>query len=246
VKVLSFNPEWWHVIEQLGGNGNSIAKVITYASRPVPFDFIGFQEFYDPWYGLSRPGFDGSWLLSQYMFIRGEVGGPVGTIIGWRNATWALIDRGQHFVGQDRKGPMYFGKRIALWARLWHRQSGKTVFFMNHHGPLPLNTGGVCGGATTALNLLHVIAANAKAGDAVVLVGDFNANAQSQTVMQLSARLHRNFAGIDNIFTNLPPAAVLHTGNLPSGGSDHAAITALLQLPGAGAVPAMARRAQGS
>ncbi|CAK0814710.1 unnamed protein product, partial [Prorocentrum cordatum] len=29
VKVLSYNPEWWHVIEQLGGNSNSAARLIS-------------------------------------------------------------------------------------------------------------------------------------------------------------------------------------------------------------------------
>eukprot|EP00418_Pyrodinium_bahamense_P019635 CAMPEP_0179111748 /NCGR_PEP_ID=MMETSP0796-20121207/52208_1 /TAXON_ID=73915 /ORGANISM="Pyrodinium bahamense, Strain pbaha01" /LENGTH=492 /DNA_ID=CAMNT_0020809905 /DNA_START=34 /DNA_END=1510 /DNA_ORIENTATION=- len=243
VKVLSYNPEWWHVIEQMGGNGNSIAKVITQASLGQPFDFIGFQEFYDPWYGLSRPGFDASWLLNRYMFIRGEVGGPVGSVIGFKNSSWALLGRGQRFVAKDRKGPMYFGKRIAFWARFMHRQTRKTVLFVNHHGPLPSNTGGVCGGPATANRLLHLIAESAKPGDAIIFVGDFNANVASATISQIAAKLHRCFGGIDNIFTNLP---VVNQGQLPSGGSDHAGIMAVLQLPGVGgqaAAPAPAAQA---
>jgi len=235
VKVLSYNTEWWHTIEQMKGNGNSIAKVITMASKPVPYDFIGFQEFYDPWFGLTRPGFDARWLLHQYMFVRGEFGGPVGTIIAFRNESWALLARGQRFVGEDRKGPVYFGKRISLWARFLHRKSGKTVFFMDHHGPLPSNLGGMCGGAITALNLLHVISENAQAGDAIIFTGDFNADASSQTIRIVSSRLQRSFGGIDNVFTNLPPAAVVQHGAMASGGSDHPALSAVLHLPGAGA-----------
>jgi len=232
VRVLSYNPEWWHVIEQLGGNGNSVAKVVSDAARPRPFDFIGFQEFYDPWFGLTRPGFDASWLLKKYLFIRGEIGGPVGTVIGFRNDTWTLISRGQRFIAEDKKGNTYFGKRMAMWARFAHRVSGKTVFMMNHHGPLPSGTGGVCGGIATATNLLHIVAQNAKLGDAVIFVGDFNAVPGSQTVQMLSARLPHNFPGIDNVFTNLPASAVLSKGNLASGGSDHPGITVLLKLPG--------------
>jgi len=233
VKVLSYNPEWWHVIEQLGGNGNSVAKVISDASKPRPFDFIGFQEFYDPWFGLTRPGFDASGLLKKYLFIRGEIGGPVGTVIGFRNDTWTLISRGQRFVAEDRKGNTYFGKRMAMWARFAHRSSDKTVFMMNHHGPLPSGTGGVCGGIATATNLLNIVAQNAKLGDAVIFVGDFNAVPGSQTVQLLSTRLPHLFVGIDNVFTNLPATAVVSKGNLASGGSDHPGIAVQLKLPGA-------------
>jgi endonuclease/exonuclease/phosphatase family metal-dependent hydrolase len=233
VKVLSYNPEWWHVIEQLGGNSNSAAQLISLAGRAQPFDIIGFQEFYDPWWGLTRPGYDASELLRDYAYVRGEPGGPVGTVIGFRNESWSLLGKGQRFVAEDEQGPMYFGKRIALWARLWHRQSGHTVFFMNHHGPLPVNSGGVCGGDVTAHNLAQVVVDNAAPGDAVILVGDFNADASSQTVSQLDTVLHHTFSGIDHIFTNVGEERVACRAALGNGGSDHDAINVVLNLPGA-------------
>lgn len=232
VKVVSYNPEWWHTVEELGGYGNKAAQLLSSTSRKVPYDFIGFQEFYDPWYGLTRPGFDGSALLREYMWVRGEVGGPVGTIIGFRNSTWDLIGRGQRFVAEDRKGPMYFGKRIVLWARFAHKATGKTVFVADHHGPLPVSTGGICGGQRTAVNVLTVIAQSAKPGDAVILVGDFNAIRGSETIRALSSRLHGTFDGIDHIFTNLGPQAIKWQGTLGTGGSDHPAVSVVVELPG--------------
>lgn len=233
VRVLSYNPEWWHVIEQLGGNGNSAAQLISTAGRAQPFDIIGFQEFYDPWWGMTRPGYDASELLRDYIYVRGETGGPVGTIIGFRNESWSLLSKGQHFVAEDQQGPVYFGKRIVLWARLWHRQSGHTVFFMNHHGPLSVNSGGVCGGDVTAHNLVQAAVDNAAPGDAIILVGDFNADDSSRTVAQLDSVLHHTFSGIDHIFTNLGEANVACRGALGNGGSDHDAINVVLDLPGA-------------
>merc|ERR1711920_542433 len=101
VRVLSYNMEWRHLIEQLGGNANSGARLIAEAAKAQPFDFIGLQEFYDPWYGLRRPGYDASDLLRKYQWIRGEVGGPVGSLIGFRNASWELLVRGQEYVAED-------------------------------------------------------------------------------------------------------------------------------------------------
>jgi len=231
VKLMSYNPEWWHTIEQMGGNGNGPAKIVMAAEHPVPLDFIGFQEFYDPWFGFTRPGPDASAILRSFTFLRGEVGGPVGTIIGFKHDAWSLITRGQQFVAEDKPGPLDFGKRIVLWARFTHRTTGKTVFVANHHGPLPLNTGGLCGCATTASNLLRTIAYNAQPGDAVFLMGDFNADTHSGTIGWLSKYLRGSFDNIDHIFHNLPPQAVLARTPYGTGGSDHCAISLTVNLP---------------
>lgn len=235
LKVLSYNVEWWRVVEQLGGNGNSAARLIGTNMDPA-FDLIGFQEFYDPWYGLTRPGYSGDALLKQYQFIRGALGGPVGSVIGYKRDSFTLLARGQDYVAEDKKGPgtTYYGKRGALWVRLQHIDTQKVVFFMNHHGPLPLHSGGVCGGKTTAANLLQLIVTNAQRSDVIILVGDFNAGTQSTTIRALATRLTKAYAGnayggIDNIFTNLPRSSVSSAQDLGSGGSDHAAIMAVLE-----------------
>lgn len=232
VKIMSYNAEWWHIIEEMGGNGNSVGQTILGAQSPQPIDVIGMQEFYDPWFGFTRPGVDASSILNDYQWLRGEVGGPVGQIIGYRKDTWSLISRGQKSVAKDQKGPMDYGERNVFWVRLYHMQTGKTMLVANHHGPLPTNTGGVCGGAVTASNILTAIAEGAQGGDIVVLLGDFNADGASPTYAGLSKYLHKNFDGIDNIWTNLPQGSVVSPMQVGGGGSDHDAITAVLNVPG--------------
>jgi len=114
--------------------------------------------------------------------------------------------------------------------RLRHRQSRKTLFIVNHHGPLPIPTGGICGGRATAYNILKQIAEHAEDDDMIVLTGDFNANAHSSTFRTLRERLHwlfsgRAIGGIDHFFSNYDESHVRERSNLGSGGSDHDALS---------------------
>merc|ERR1712048_682991 len=116
-----------------------------------------------------------------------------------------------------------------MGVRLQHKQTGKTMFVMNHHGPLPIPSGGKCGGKATAYNMLRKIAENADAQDFIVLTGDFNANGHSHTVWSLERYMHRIFTGsaiggIDHFFSNCGGAHVVETRNLGNGGSDHDAL----------------------
>jgi len=79
------------------------------------------------------------------------------------------------------------------------------------------------------------MAKNAQVGDALVLVGDFNANAASRTLQSLWPHLthvynSKSFGGVDNIFSNIGHDAVSQTMDLGSGGSDHHAISAVIQV----------------
>lgn len=58
-----------------------------------------------------------------------------------------------------------------MWARLRNRETNHTMMFVNHHGPLPVGTGGRCGGEATAFNLLKLIAVEAYMGDAWARLG---------------------------------------------------------------------------
>merc|ERR1712083_436168 len=117
--------------------------------------------------------------------------------------------------------------------RLQHVASGKVLLFLNHHGPTPVNSGGLCGGSSTAFKLLKLIAATAQQGDAIVMVGDFNADDSCQTIRRLQERLNgANKHGLDNIFSNMPASAIQSADNLGSGGSDHDALSVVFNLGG--------------
>merc|ERR1711862_627796 len=138
------------------------------------------------------------------------------------------------YVGEDRR-EQWYGKRPLAWGRLEHIQTGKTVFFANHHGPLPVNTGGLCGGRATALNIVKMIAQKMKPGDIVIMGGDFNSNARSSEVRELDKHLVRVFTGtaiggIDHFYSNCGMAKVRGARKLGRGGSDHDAIEAVFEI----------------
>mmetsp|Transcript_133752 Transcript_133752/g.286022 ORF Transcript_133752/g.286022 Transcript_133752/m.286022 type:complete len:483 (-) Transcript_133752:67-1515(-) len=234
LKVLTYNLFWWNLFGLRGGNGGSAGRLIAQAGRAMPLDVMAFQECQDPQRVLRAAG-----LWGQYIVFGGDGTGSAALCTAFRSSTWQLLGHGLEYVAEDTR-QQYFGRRAAMWLRLQHRQTGRKLLFVNHHGPLPLNSGGIQGGATLASRLLRLVQEHAQAGDGVVLVGDFNANPTSATVQHLEGSLRRIFTGrvdggIDHVFTNLGPESVLATENLGPGGSDHDALSAELLLSGGGA-----------
>jgi len=148
-------------------------------------DIMGCQECDD----ISRVLHDGN-LASAYTAIRG----PHSLAMAYKTDDWDLVSEGFKDIAVDEK-EQFYGHRSAQWARLQHRQSGKLLLVVNHHGPLPMDSGGACGGKVTAFNLLRVVEDSAEDGDVVVLVGDFNAGQGSDTVTGLSGALHKCASG---------------------------------------------------
>jgi len=232
VKVLAYNLFWWNLFGLRGGNGNSAGRLISGSMDPEPFDFMGFQECESPERVLGPVG-----LLNEYATVRGTHA----ICAAYRKTTWELLAHGEGDVGEDI-ATNHYGRRGAQWLRLKHKENGKVVFFVNHHGPLAVNSGGTCGGTATAVNLMKLMATHGQRGDALVLVGDFNANAASLTIQSMWSKLVHvfngvSFGGVDNIFSNIPLSHVVRTENLGSGGSDHDAIAAVMQLGGADPSP---------
>jgi len=225
VKVLSYNLYWWNLFGVRHGNNGSAGKLIAGSMHPQPYDFMGFQECQDPKQVLAGVG-----LLREYSIVAGGHA----LCLAYAKSRWALLAHGQQDVAEDM--PMHwYGNRSAQWMRLQHFGTKRTVLFMNHHGPLSINSGGLCGGRATARNLLGLVAAKAVPGDLLVLVGDFNANAASLTVQELWPHLVHvyngdSWGGVDNVFSNADASAVLGTKTLGSGGSDHDAIAAVIGL----------------
>jgi len=147
--------------------------------------------------------------------------------VAWDNAVWHEIAKGYVDVAEDSH-LQWYGVRSVVWVRLQHRQSGKTALLLNHHGPLPTHRpGGICGPEATAYNILRVIGEHALPGDAVFLLGDFNAYEEAETFVQLKRYLTlayrgHTFRGVDEFFTNC--GEVLNAENLGTGGSDHEAL----------------------
>lgn len=236
VKVLTFNLFWWNLMKQRHGNGGAPFRLIEDSGRLEPYDIMAFQECEDPAYVMRRSG-----LENSYSTFKGLGTHTTAICMVFRTAAWSLLSQGSAYVAEDSHR-QYYGKRAVQWMRLMHHSTGKVVFFMNHHGPLPVNSGGACGGRITARRILGLVAEHALEGDAIILVGDFNANQKSETLPYLEKYLHKAYSGrvdggIDNIFTNLGGfTSVINTANLGGGGSDHDALSVVLQLAGT-AVP---------
>mmetsp|Transcript_27303 Transcript_27303/g.77518 ORF Transcript_27303/g.77518 Transcript_27303/m.77518 type:complete len:185 (+) Transcript_27303:1-555(+) len=167
-------------------------------------------------------------LVDQYEALTG----PHALCIAYRRSSWRLLAQSAENVAEDRNDQWY-GTRAGMWVRLQHTETNQVLFFINHHGPLPLNSGGRCGGEATAFKLLQLIASQAHDGDVIVLVGDFNAGPNSQTLASLRSRMHAlftgaSFGGVDHVLSSCQNVA--GTRNLGSGGSDHDAISAVISM----------------
>jgi len=217
VKVLTYNLFWWNLFGVREGNGGSAGKLI---ADNGPFDIMGFQECDDIYRVLNDAG-----LGSSYSVLPGAR--ALGT--AYKTADWEELSSGILDVAEDRP-EQYYGRRAVQWGRLRHRASGKVIFFLNHHGALQVNTGGVCGGEATAYNILRVVRENSQAGDAVVVLGDTNNDAASVMQGTLMGRLTRVTANwVDAIFTSCEGSLVTER-NLGNGGSDHNALEAVFRV----------------
>jgi len=215
-KVLSYNQFWWRLYGEWGGADGSAGKLIR---AHGPYDFMGFQECGDVNRVLNDAG-----MLNSYSSYSGRNA----VAVAWKESDWQNVSVGSVDVAEDGRH-QYYGYREVVYVRLQHRTTGKMVFFINHHGPTPIQTaGGFCGPEATAYQILKVIAERAFVGDSVVLVGDFNARApqpEYDTVantttlsllenhMNLLFRGHV-FGGIDNFYTNCATVAQWSDGNL--------------------------------
>mmetsp|Transcript_54117 Transcript_54117/g.125887 ORF Transcript_54117/g.125887 Transcript_54117/m.125887 type:complete len:346 (-) Transcript_54117:174-1211(-) len=231
IRVLSYNLFWWNLFLQRQGNNASAGHLIAAAARSKPFDVMGFQECND----VGRVLRDAKEAGMQGSF---RTVGPVNPVAGavaiaWREPTWQTLNFGLVDVAEDSKQE-WWGIRFVAFARLKHTQSGATIFFMNHHGPLPVQApGGLCGADGTAYNLLKVVGFHAQYGDAIVLLGDFNAGKDSSTIKHLSQYLDHAyngnvFGGVDNMFSTCLTA--LERKNLGNGGSDHDALSVVFEI----------------
>jgi len=166
-----------------------------FASMP---DFVGFQECRD----LSKVLIDLN-LKGKYTAIQG----PHSLAMAFASADWESLGSGAADVAVD-EAEQFKEARGVQWVRLSHKKTGKVVFFMNHHGPLRVNSGGRAGSPATAGSIVKTAFRKVEAEDAVILVGDFNAQPGSQTVRELERFMPRvaplaEYDGLEHIFSPL-------------------------------------------
>jgi len=224
VKILSYNLFWWNLFGRRGGNGGSAGKLIRRNFDEDAYDFMALQEADDVRRVLRDAGLD-----REYGFLAGS-----GMGLAYRKSQWRVVSKGLQAVTEDRP-EQYYGLRNVQWGRAVHRKTGRGVFFANHHGGLPLHTGGICGGEATAYKMLEVIAENAHSGDAIIFTGDFNAGVHTSEIKTLDKHIHRIFTGtaiggIDHIYSNCGGSKVASARKLGTGGSDHDAIEAVFNI----------------
>lgn len=229
VKVLTYNLFWWNLFDKYGGSDRSAGKLMAQTAGTDGYDLMAFQECDDRHRILNdakAEGLTGEWEALD---------GGRALALMFRSDRYTLISKGSEDVGED-DWAQHYGKRAAHWVRL-QRQDGTHIFFINHHGPLPVSWGGGCTGRANAYNLMRVIAQNAHTDDLIVLVGDFNAEGTSSRIQELETRLNRVYSGVsmggvDHVFTNC--ADDVTGNNLGKGagvrGSDHDALSVAFSM----------------
>jgi len=215
MSVLSYNLFWWNLFGRRNGNGNSAGRLI---AANGPYDIMGFQECEDVGRVLADAG-----LQHTHQALPGGHA----LAIAYKKSSWERLGSDTAVVAEDRHD-QYYGERVLNWARLRHKKTQKVVFFANHHGPLPVNSGGKYGGDATAHKILGVVNRHSHKSDLRIIVGDFNADRNSATQRILRDHLvqvHDDW--VDAIFAS---ESGLRGSTLGKGGSDHNAIEATFQM----------------
>jgi len=220
IRVLTYNLFWWNLFDIRHGNNGSVGRLIHEASHSEGFDVMAFQEAGDIWWPLGQAGLK----KDEHDQVQAH-----GLAVVWRPAAWKKLANGLYAVAEDT-AQQHYGKRYIIWVRLQNSLTNRTMLFANTHGPLPVGTGGLCGGNTTGSMILGLLKKQKEPEDLIVLTGDFNAGHSSDTFRTLSDKIHhiftgQSFGGIDHFFSNCAGDFIANTTNLGSGGSDHDALT---------------------
>eukprot|EP00928_Gymnodinium_smaydae_P080201 TRINITY_DN6394_c0_g1_i2.p1 TRINITY_DN6394_c0_g1~~TRINITY_DN6394_c0_g1_i2.p1 ORF type:complete len:515 (-),score=72.07 TRINITY_DN6394_c0_g1_i2:312-1799(-) len=233
LKVLTYNLYWWNLFERRRGENGRAGRKIALTVESLEYDLMGFQECKDidrVMRDAKGHGLEGDYATLSLVREDRALG------MAYLKSRWALLESGTADVGEDRRW-QYYGKRAVQWARLRNTNNDAVVFFINHHGPLPVSAGGSCAGSSVGYNILRIIAEHARASDVVVLVGDFNAQAHSSRIKALDRHMHRVHSGtamdgVDHVYSNCAGHAIHEKRNLGRGGSDHDALSVVFSVGG--------------
>lgn len=225
IKVLTYNLVWSTTFVEKRGQGGSTGRLLAGSGWPQPYDVMGFQECEDMDRVLRDAG-----LHHQYAQL------PASHRLGiaYRVAAWNVLGQGEQELVVDAS--VSNSKQLgAQWVRLQHWSSGRTLFVVNHQGLPQSEIAGPCGQEAAVFSLLKLIGNEFHVGDVLLVLGDFKAQNESKVVQELGGRLHRaisgqSFGGVDHIFTNCNAASVASAFNLGGGGSDHEALSIILEV----------------
>merc|ERR1719336_3810094 len=149
---------WWNLFGQRHG-----AEFFKIFGAQGPYDIMMFQECDDVNHIVSGLGY--SSYFSTYP-------GEHAVSLAWNNQRFQMLEHGFRDVAEDSHA-QYYGKRGVAWARLQDKNNGQTMWVGSHHGPLPVNTGGMTGPQAVADNIMKLISDTRSNGDPVILAGAF-------------------------------------------------------------------------
>jgi hypothetical protein len=206
--VVTQNLFWWNLFNQRGG-GN----FFNVYKRQGLLDIYLFQECDDV--NRIKNGLGFSNMQTKQL--------GSGLAIAWNGSRFTKLNDGLELVGHDNGNHPWSPLRYLAWVRLRDRSNGKIIFVANHHGPLAINTGGKFGPQDVANKIDGVINRAKGSGDIVILGGDMNADASSQTVRSLAGKGYRKRGGdwVDHIFTKSGFTSSSETTIIHGTGSDH-------------------------
>jgi len=207
--IVTHNLFWWNLFGQRGG-----ANFFSIFGGHGPYDIMMFQECDDVNHIVSGLGY--SSYFSTYP-------GERAVSLAWNNQRFQMLEHGFRDVAEDSHA-QYYGKRGVAWARLQDKNNGQTMWVGSHHGPLPVNTGGMTGPQAVADNIMKLISDTRRNGEPVILAGDFNADTNYQTtkLIQAAGMDYRAHDWMDHVFTQGLGDAT--TTIIRDTGSDHRAI----------------------
>jgi hypothetical protein len=232
-KMLTMNMVWWNV-GQPSDAGDLPEAIIRTSADPYMYDAISMQECKEPDGMLQKLGPD----ADKYGVV--AEGGSLCTL--YRKDLWTLQAHGVEAVAVDQVGveeSAGTGNRSVQWLRLENSETGRSFFCMNYHGPLPLNSGGGCGGEITAQRIIRVIMQNAREGDAVVLSGAFNAKGFTPVIQVLEQHGLGVFKvshdgtseyGTDFVISNVDAASLVSSANMGRAGRFHDVLGVIFEV----------------
>lgn len=206
--VVTQNLFWWNLFNQHhGGNFFNV-----YKSQGL-LDIYLFQECDDV--NRVKNGLGFSNMQTKQL--------GSGLAIAWNGSRFTKLNHGIELVGHDMITRTWSPDRYLAWVRLRDRSSGKIILVANHHGPLDINTGGKFGPQDVANKIDGVINRAKGSGDLVILGGDMNADAGSQTTRSLTGKGYKRHGGdwVDHIFTQSGFTSSTQTTIIHGSGSDH-------------------------